>query len=137
MTRARDRRPAPEYADRHEVEAAAANMSSAHLDCRIMRHSWERADAVHIARLRYYRVSYVCTRCQTRRVAEVSESGHEYASTYEYADGYLSHGIGRIVGDGRDAIRMAGLQRAAVREVKRKATDEDMPRFGATREDIG
>jgi hypothetical protein len=136
MTRARDRKSTPTYADRYEVEAAAAEMSTAHLDCRVMRHSWERADAVHIARLRYYRVSYVCVRCSSRRVAEVSETGHEYASTYEYAEGYLSHGIGRIVGEGRDAIRMAGLQRATVREVKRKATDEDMPRFGKTREGI-
>jgi hypothetical protein len=136
MTRARDRRAAPQYAERHEVEDAAAQMPSTHLDCRVMRHSWVREDAVHIARLRYFRVSFICQRCSTRRISEVSESGHEYASTYEYAEGYLSHGIGRIVGEGRDAIRLAALQRDTVREVRRKATDEDMPRFGATREGL-
>jgi len=124
------------YASRAEVEAATEQWPTDYLDCRFMRHSWARGDAVHVVRLRYYRASYVCTRCGTRKILEISDSGASFAQTYEYPDGYLAQGVGRIAGEGRDAIRLAAVLRGGVTNVRGKAKDSDLPRFGATRRAI-
>lgn len=71
------------------------------------------------------------------RVREMSEYGHVYAQTYGYPDGYLAQGIGRIAGDAKDAVRLASVRRFNVTEIKGKAKEVDLPRFGATRRALG
>jgi hypothetical protein len=131
---ARPPRQPPMYAERGDVEAAAVSWTTQQLECRDMGHHWVPMDAVHIRRLQYYRVSHNCSRCGMVRVRELSESGHVYATSYEYPDGYLLQGLGRIAGDGKDAIRLAALLRGDVAEIKGRAKDTDLPRFGATRQ---
>jgi hypothetical protein len=67
------------------------------------------------------------------RIREMSESGHVYAETREYPDGYLTKGLGRIAGEAKDAVRLAATLRGSVTERRGKAREDDMPRFGATR----
>lgn len=51
-----------------------------------------------------------CVRCQTRRVMGVnSKTGEMLYSKYEYPDGYLLKGFGRISGPARDVLRRASM----------------------------
>lgn len=131
---ARPRRQPPAYATPDEVRDASEQWSSAQLECRDLGHHWRPSDAVHVRRLNYYRLSHSCERCGMRRIREMSERGHVYAQTYEYPDGYLLKGLGRIAGDARDEVRLqATLRGQAITEVTGRAKDSDLPRFGATR----
>lgn len=131
-------RRTPHYADPQDVaRVAQSQWTDGQIQCRDMGHHWAPMDAMHVARLRFYRVSHGCGRCGIVRVRELSERGHVFATTYTYPDGYLVQGLGRIAGDAKDAIRVAAIKRTAgVREIRGKAKDEDMPRFGATRRDV-
>jgi hypothetical protein len=44
-------------------------------------------------------------------VMELDSRGHKIKSTIEYADDYLTKGIGRIVGDARDTLRLATIMK--------------------------
>lgn len=131
-------RRTPRYADADDVaRLASAQWTEAQVACRDMGHHWAPLDAIHVARLRFYRVSHGCERCGIVRVRELSERGSVYATTYRYPDGYLVEGLGRIAGDAKDAIRLAAIRRTYnAREIRRQARDEDMPRFGPTRRDV-
>lgn len=128
----------PKYAEPQAVAEAARLWAPSVLACRDAGHHWETVDAAHFARLRYYRVQHQCARCGVSRYRELSEFGHVYATTYAYPDGYLVPGLGRIVGDSKDAIRLASILRvgSGVRQVRRRAQEDDLPRFGATKHGI-
>ena len=100
------------YAERDEVESFAAGLSISHLQCREMGHSWRawvaRWDAEHNS----YERALRCTRCKTERWEHIGTSGSKLGIRYVYPDGYTTEGIGRIVGEGRDALRLESLTRA-------------------------
>lgn len=133
----RSRRRVQRFAELADIERQVDLWTDAQIECRDLGHHWLPVDAIHVARLHFYRVSHGCARCGMVRIREMSESGHVYAQTYQYPDGYLAQGLGRIAGDAKDAIRVAAIRRAAVTEVKGKAKESDMPRFGATRRATG
>lgn len=126
-------RQAPKFADARDVQRIAPQWTDEQIECRDLGHHWRPSDVTHIARLRYYRVSHECVRCGMVRIREMAETGHVYASTYIYPEGYLVQGMGRVAGDAKDAVRIAAIKRAQVTEVRGRAKDSDMPRFGATR----
>ena len=136
MATRRQRREPSRWADARDVAQVAEQWTDDQITCRDLGHVWQLMDAVHVARLKYFRVSHVCPRCEMVRIREMSESGHVYAQTYQYPDGYLVEGLGRIAGDAKDAIRVASIRRYAVTEVKGRAKDSDLPRFGATKRAI-
>ncbi len=120
-------RTEPRGADRGEVEEFAAHLTISHLQCREMGHNWRawvaRYDEEHNA----YERALRCTRCRTERWETIGLSGAKLGTHYKYPDGYQSQGIGRIVGEGRDALRLESLTRTLVsagedvRSTKRKA----------------
>lgn len=99
------------HADRHDVEDFAATLSVSHLHCREMGHTWRpwvaRYDAEHHA----YERALRCTRCKTERWQTLGLSGAVLGSVYKYPDGYTCE-LGRIVGEGRDALRLESMTRA-------------------------
>lgn len=124
------------YADADAVEAVAAQWTDEQITCRDLGHHWRPADALHVARLRYWRVSHECARCGMVRIREMSESGHVFASSYVYPEGYLVKGLGRIAGEAKDAVRIAAVRRVEAVEVSgnlREVRKTHPPRFGATR----
>lgn len=127
-------RNAPRYAEVDDVRRVAASWSTDHLLCRDVGHHWVYQDATHVRAARFFRVIYACTRCEMRRTRELSESGHVFATSYQYPDGYVAVGLGRIVGEAKDAMRLEAIMRGALHEVKRRnLRADDLPRFGATR----
>lgn len=99
------------YADPAEVQEFARDLRSTFLHCRELQHSWRpfgaRWDDEHNNYVRVVR----CTRCHTRKHQRLSLSGAVLASHYEYPDGYLHAHLGRIVGEGRDVLRLESLTR--------------------------
>lgn len=102
------------YADRDEVSDFAGGLSISHLQCRDVGHNWRpwvaRWDDEHNC----YERALRCTRCRTERWESIGASGSKLGSHYKYPEGYTAQGIGRIVGEGRDALRLESLTRQIV-----------------------
>jgi hypothetical protein len=98
------------FADRADVEAIAQDMPMSYLQCRALGHTWRSSSAAIDRVARAYDVELRCSRCRTIRVQTVSFTGHVVSSHYEYPDGYVNH-LGRIAGDGRDALRLESIVR--------------------------
>lgn len=52
----------------------------------------------------------MCTRCETVRRRLLDGNGGLLANGYTYPEGYLVQGVGRLTGDDRNGLRLAGLQ---------------------------
>ncbi len=105
------------FADPVAVRRQAKLWGDTVLQCRTLGHNWEPKVAVHNRKDRYFYLEQHCARgCGTIRHQEMSERGHIFAQWYGYLDGFLSLGLGRIVGEARDELRVAvvGRQVAAV-----------------------
>lgn len=107
----------PRYASEGDVEDFAATLSDAYLQCRELGHNWR----PHTAG-RYkdggFRRTLRCPRCRTKKHQELSSRGQIMGSThYTHPDGYLTHGMGRIVGEGRDILRLASIMRLEPDEI--------------------
>lgn len=102
---------AQQFADPEDVAAAARHMTQAQLECRSLGHNWRPLEAEWSAADNAYDVSNRCVRCRTVRVMLWNARGHVISSHYEYPDGYLMVGLGRVVGEGRDALRLESVGR--------------------------
>lgn len=92
------------------VEAAIADLDDSSLQCRDFGHSWRPYEAEYIAARRQYVERLQCGRCSTLRVRLLDGRGAQLTSHYDYAPGYLVKGLGRLTGEDRDAVRLAGVQ---------------------------
>jgi hypothetical protein len=100
------------YADRSEVASFAQELSVNHLHCRELGHLWRPWVAQWAQEHEGYERALRCTRCRTERWQIISASGAVVSSHYVYPEGYIHLGLGRIVGEGRDALRLESLTRA-------------------------
>jgi hypothetical protein len=123
------------YATPREVERQAAKWSEDFLECRLYGHHWRPASARFHDTYRYWRIVQVCPRCTSERVAELDGNGHVTSQAIHYADGYLTDGIGRIVGSSRDTLRLATIQR--IYDVTKTRKQAELPKSGATRRALG
>lgn len=106
----RERR-APHYADPQDVEDFAQNLPDKFLFCREMGHNWRPFSAGRHADGGFVRILR-CNRCKTERHQELSHRGSVTGNHYVYPEDYTVKGLGRIVGDGRDALRLVSLTRS-------------------------
>lgn len=107
---ARTRRPRLRVVRGTPAADAIGALSDAHLLCRDFGHTWKPWTAEWIPQRRQYVESLVCTRCTTVRRRLLDEYGAMLGNSYTYADGYQVHGVGRLSGDDRNDLRLAGLQ---------------------------
>ena len=98
------------FASRSDVEAIAQDMPDGFLQCRSLGHTWRPSHAELDRKARAYAVELRCGRCRTLRLQAVSLTGEVLSSRYEYPAGYVTH-LGRIAGDGRDALRLESIVR--------------------------
>lgn len=105
-----------QYADVEEVRSFAAELSDKYLECRDTGHIWRRRSATWSPHLGEYRRVHRCSMCRSERIQRLSDRGAILSSTIHYAPGYLHAGFGRIVGDGRDALRLETMGRFAVED---------------------
>jgi hypothetical protein len=93
------------------VKQWAANLSERFLLCRELGHNWKPLTArwdgpggIFVRTLR-------CTRCRTERHQSLTRRGHVLQSNYTYPEGYTMTGLGRIVGEDRDQLRLESITR--------------------------
>lgn len=103
-----------DYATPDDIVELTKNMSREHLQCRDDGHPWrpsvDHEVTLEDGRLAYERVRR-CPRCKAKRVQLVSAAGAVLKGDYDYAKGYPLRGYGRIIGDARNALRLASIKR--------------------------
>lgn len=119
-------RKAPQWASLDDVERLADQWTPDILRCRTYGHLWEPQQATYNSKYRYYKVVQICRSCDSYRNMELDSRGHVVSQSIDYADGYLSKGVGRIIGDGRDILR---LQTVLKTFDVRKTSKGDRPRW--------
>jgi hypothetical protein len=119
------------HANHHTVSTALGDMSDSHLLCRDFGHAWRPYTAHWIPQRQQYQEGLRCTRCKTVRLRLISDSGELLANRYVYADGYLVHGVGRLTGTDRDALRVAALQTVLA------MVGDDAPKRGGSKRKAG
>lgn len=113
-----------------DVRRAAEGWDEDQLECRMNRHTWSPSQARHDRTVNLIKVVQICHRCDSQRHQEIHGStGALFSQWYVYGEGYLTKGIGRISGDGRDTLRLETVMRTfkitkGKVEVHSKATRE-------------
>lgn len=102
---------APAFASREAVAELAAELPTAYLMCREMQHSWMPHDGRYSEETKTIKRVIRCDRCGTFRHQELSLTGVIISSHYDYPDGFLAKGVGRIAGEGRAQLRIASVMR--------------------------
>lgn len=92
-----------------EVEKAVKGMELAHIQCRDFGHSWRPYTARWMQQDNAYESQLQCQRCRTVRTRWLSARGEQLSGGYEYPEGYLVKGLGRLSGHDRDIIRLQSV----------------------------
>lgn len=130
------RKPTYRVADPAEVERECRDWSDEFLECRTYNHNWLPQRATWNAEYAYYHIVQVCRRCKSERRMDMNRRGHLLAKpTISYSEGYLSKGLGRLMGDSRDIIRLAAVTRTfPLERVTGKKARESLPTSKTARE---
>lgn len=92
------------------VDTFAAGLGERVLHCRELGHVWRPLTVTWDRKARAYDRRLRCSSCRTVRVQVLTQSGGIVSNRYEYAEGYLAHGV--EVGRGnRDVFRAEALSR--------------------------
>lgn len=100
-------------------DEAIESMTGSILECRELGHTWKPLRAAFSKKAKTYARTLRCPRCHTEREQELSARGTVISNHYVYPDGYLIKGLGAMVGDNRDKLRLASLTRT----INRPATN--------------
>jgi hypothetical protein len=101
-------------------------MEAAYLLCRTFGHNWAPYTAREQGRgrARLFEVGVRCPRCTTVRHLRVNGLGEIVGGRYDYPDGYLLEGLGRIAGDSRAALRLVSMTNLVDSGLPAYAADE-------------
>lgn len=93
-----------------QVARAAKALSDKFLHCRDIGHSWklyyQRKEGAYIIRKMW------CPSCKTNRKTKINRYGEVVANSYDYDDGYLIKGLGRVQGRSKSMLRVESINRA-------------------------
>lgn len=96
-------------ADPRDVKAFARSLPEAFLRCRRLGHAWDPYTVVKVGRS--FESIIQCNRCFTRRLELLTSHGAVTKVRHLYPEGYLAKDLGRIVGAGRDVLRLEMARR--------------------------
>lgn len=99
----------PAHGHEVDLDAAISHMELEFIQCRDFGHSWRPYSARWVPRDNCYESQLRCARCKAIRTRWLSRTGSQIGGGYDYADGYLVKGIGRLSGTDRDKIRLASI----------------------------
>ncbi len=86
------------------------DMSTDFVQCRDWGHSWEPYTA-RPAEHGCFASVLRCKRCKNVRTRIIGPRGQVISSGYDYPDGYLVQGMGRLTGTDRDMLRLSSIMR--------------------------
>lgn len=95
---------------KRQIDEALKSMPVSHLMCRDYGHAWEPFTAARLANGRGFEQTLRCARCHTTRRRYLDSRGDVVTGGYGYVEGYLIHGLGRLTGADRGALRVASLE---------------------------
>lgn len=109
-------RSEPKFASPAEVEKLLESLDPKFVKCRARQHNWDdytakwQYDGIHLE------VTERCLRCGSFRKFTMDDRGAREGkgNSYDYADGYLTKGLGRITGESRDLLRLHAIRQAYV-----------------------
>jgi hypothetical protein len=116
------------HAEDFQLDTAIHGMTDAHLQCRDFSHSWRPLTAAWVPDKRVFETKLRCARCKTRRVRHIGSAGQLVSSHYEYPEGYVIKGMGRLDGAARDQLRLESVLRVLPPEQAAQATGARAPR---------
>jgi hypothetical protein len=105
MSRSRKAEPTPTP----NVDDLIDHMQLNHLQCRDFGHAWRPWNATWSNEDRCYHAQLRCSRCKTVRVRLIGQNGALIDTHYDYPDGYLVKGMGRLTGTDRDHVRLVSV----------------------------
>jgi hypothetical protein len=111
-----------------QLDTAIHAMADEHLQCRDFSHSWRPLTAAWLPDRRVFETKLRCARCKTRRVRHIGPAGQLVSSHYEYPEGYVIKGMGRLDGAARDQLRLESVLRVLPPEQAAQATGARAPR---------
>jgi hypothetical protein len=94
-----------------DLDKLIENMPENHLQCRDFGHSWRPHTATWDPKARCYVTQLRCSRCRTLRERIIDANGQQVTSHYDYPDGYLVHGLGRLSPGDRNHVRLITVLR--------------------------
>lgn len=100
--------PRPENFD---VDQTIHGMRSDFLQCRDFGHSWRPYTARYSHEDKAFETILRCSRCRTKRIRWIARNGEQVAADYDYAEGYIIKGMGRLTGAERNALRLESVMR--------------------------
>jgi hypothetical protein len=113
------RQPTPTVVDRNDpnfdLDAVIDTMKMEHVQCRDFAHSWRPYTASRNDDSTYEQ-TLRCSRCKTLRIRTLNHRGAVLSSTYDYADGYVIKGLGRIAGAEKDHLRLVSIKQLLVED---------------------
>lgn len=92
-----------------EIERAVKAMDLSFIQCRDFGHSWRPYSARWMPADNAYHSELICQRCKTVRARWLSRTGAQLSGNYDYPEGYLVKGMGRLTGSDRDVIRLQSV----------------------------
>jgi hypothetical protein len=122
-----------QFASPEDVEGQIEHWSSGVVMCRTYGHLWQPKSATWNPRWRIYFTEQQCPRCGCVRNSELTEHGAQLATWITYAEGYLTKGMGRVVGDARDVVRLAAVLGPQFNLQRLRSRNAPKPRSKAAR----
>lgn len=104
-----------------QLEAEIKAMKVDNLQCRDFGHSWRPYTASWNATERCYETQLRCARCKTMRVRLIGQAGQLLRNNYDYTEGYLIKGMGRLDTADRDVIRLQSVLRVLPEDAANEA----------------
>lgn len=109
---ARKRISAAEAATLKRLREFVADLPAEFLECRQYNHAWT-GYTVESGKGQYT-VTLRCLRCKSFAKEVLTQDGSREGKRHiQYVEGYLAHGMGRLDGDARAALRLEGVKRAS------------------------
>lgn len=103
-------RPTDNKNEQHlDLNQVVSKMDLSQVQCRDFGHSWRPYSARWLPSYNSYESQLQCMRCKTVRTRFLSRTGEQLNNNYDYAEGYLVKGMGRLTGHDRDVIRLASI----------------------------
>jgi len=97
-------------ASTRQVAQVAQGLSDAFLRCRDIGHQWRlyyqhREGSVIVRKM-------WCPSCKTNRKTKINRYGEVVSNSYDYDDGYLIEGLGRVQGRSKALLRAEAINRS-------------------------
>lgn len=97
-----------------QVRAQIQDMEEAFVTCKAYGHNWNPLTVQKIGGV--YTQTLKCSRCTSECTQDINRRGQLMSSRrYNYVDGFLFKGLGRVMGDARGVIRVTALDNMLAR----------------------